>query len=64
MSPAQNLQRVRVHHARQALLATETQIGILALDHGFDEQTHLTRLFRRWMDLAPLEFRKGSRQQA
>lgn len=64
MSPAQYLQRVRVHHASQALLTTETQIGILALDHGFYEQTHLTRLFRRWMGPAPLEFRKGSRQQA
>ena len=64
LSPAQYLQRVRVHHASQALLATETQIGILALDHGFYEQTLLTRLYRRWMGLAPMEIRNGSRQQA
>ena len=64
MSPSQYLQRVRVHHASQALLTTETQIGTIALDHGFYDQAHLSRLFRRWMGVTPLEFRKGSRQQA
>jgi len=64
MSPSQYLQRVRVHHASQALLATDTQIGIIALNNGFYDQAHLTRLFRRWMGLTPFEFRKGSGHQA
>jgi len=62
MSPSQYLQRVRVHHASQALLDTDKQIGTIALDTGFYDQAHLTRLFRRWMGLTPLAFRKDSRQ--
>jgi len=63
MSPSQYLQRVRVHHASQALLDTDKQIGIIALDTGFYDQAHLTRLFRRWMGLTPFDFRKDSRQR-
>ena len=61
MSPSEYLQRVRIHHASQALIDTETQIGIIALQNGFYDQAHLTRLFRRWMGLTPLEFRRESR---
>jgi AraC-like DNA-binding protein len=53
-----------VHHASQVLLITEPQIGIIALGNGFYDQAHLSELFRRWMGVTPLEFRKGSRQQA
>ena len=64
LSPSQYLQRVRVHNASRALLDTDKQIGIIALDNGFYDQAHLTRLFRRWMGVTPFEFRKDSRKQS
>ncbi len=58
MSPSEYLQRVRVHEASRLLADTDWSIGEVALDTGFYDQAHLTRTFRRWMDMTPSEFRR------
>lgn len=61
MSPSQYLQRVRVHHASVMLADTELQVGTVALESGFYDQAHLTRMFRRWYGMTPTEFRNEAR---
>jgi AraC family transcriptional regulator len=37
------LKRVRLHHVTRALLESEERVSALASDHGFADQSHLTR---------------------
>jgi AraC-like DNA-binding protein len=62
MSPSEYLQRVRVHEATRLLAESNLTIGKIALETGFYDQAHLTRTFRRWMDVPPSEFRRLSKQ--
>ena len=58
MSPSEYLQRVRVHEASRLLSETDLPIGEVALNSGFYDQAHLTRMFRKWMGITPADFRK------
>lgn len=58
MSPSEYLQRIRVHEASRRLAETDMTIGDVALDTGFYDQAHLTRMFRKWMGMTPTDFRK------
>ncbi len=60
MSPSQYLQRVRVHEASRLLGETDLAMSEIALRTGFYDQAHLTRTFRKWMDMSPRQFRKIS----
>lgn len=60
MSPSEYLQRVRVHEASRLLSETDLPIGEVALETGFYDQAHLTRMFRKWMGITPADFRRES----
>ena len=50
-------QRVRVGSVARALVATNDSLVDVALDHGFADSSHMTRLFRREAGLSPARFR-------
>lgn len=58
--PSEYLQRVRVDRASRLLAETNVPILDIALQTGFFDQAHLTRTFRRWMEMTPNEFRRVS----
>ncbi len=57
--PSEYLQRVRVYEASRLLAESEMKISDIALDVGFFDQAHLTRIFGKWMGMTPNEFRKS-----
>lgn len=59
MSPSEYLQRVRVHEASRLLSESQRAISDVALETGFYDQAHLTRMFRKWMGMTPTDFRKA-----
>ncbi|MFE9045671.1 helix-turn-helix domain-containing protein [Streptomyces sp. NPDC007818] len=58
-SPHQYVTQVRLERARQALLRTSRPIAEIAVDHGFADQSHLTRTMRRHTGTTPGILRDG-----
>ncbi|MEU3606251.1 AraC family transcriptional regulator [Streptomyces sp. NPDC035033] len=52
-SPHQYVTQIRLEQARQALLHTHRPIAEIALEHGFADQSHLTRTMRRHTGTTP-----------
>lgn len=50
-------QRRRVAHVARALAGGSNALVNIALDHGFSDLSHMSRVFRRELDLPPGEFR-------
>lgn len=57
-SPAALIRRHRVDRARQMLLTSDLSLAEIALACGFADQAHMSRLFRRHMDLPPARWRE------
>jgi len=57
MSPTQFIHSLRIEKARQLLAKTRRQIGEIALETGYFDQSHFTRHFRRRMGITPREYR-------
>jgi AraC family transcriptional regulator len=55
------LQNVRVDCARRRLAASDAAIGEIALECGFFDQAHLTRVFRKRLGTTPAGFRRSHR---
>lgn len=53
------LRALRVDHAARQLVATRLPIAEIALDAGFDSQSHLTRHFRARLGITPAAYRAG-----
>jgi AraC-like DNA-binding protein len=49
---------VRLDHAREQLVTTETPVGEIAFGCGFNNLSHFNRLFRRLHGCAPVVFRR------
>jgi AraC-like DNA-binding protein len=60
-TPSEYITRVRVLLARRTLERSDTAVGRIALDLGFYDQSHFTRVFRRQTGLTPLAYRKRFR---
>ena len=60
-TPADYLRQVRVNEARRLLSDTERPIADIALETGFTDQSHLTRVFRRSLGETPAAFRRRFR---
>ncbi len=58
LTPSAYIQKVRVLMARYLLECTSLAVGAVALDTGFYDQSHFTRIFTRQTGLAPLAYRK------
>ncbi len=59
VSPTDYRQRARVLAAARELLATRRSLVSVALEHGFADLSHMTRLFRRFLGSPPGAFRLG-----
>ena len=57
MSPQHFLRRLRVRLACQALVACDTPLAAIAAAHGFYDQSHFVREFRRELGLTPGDYR-------
>jgi AraC-like DNA-binding protein len=60
-TPADYLRQLRVDAARRLLSETERPIADIALETGFTDQSHLTRVFRRCLGETPAAFRRRYR---
>ncbi len=61
MPPSQFLLSRRVEHARRLLTETSKELGEIAIDSGFYDQSHFTKRFRRVTGITPKEYRKRFR---
>lgn len=57
-SPHAYVTRRRIEHAQGLILATNLTLGQIALDCGFTDQAHFTRIFRRLCGESPGEWRR------
>lgn len=53
LSPSAFFRALRMAHGRWELLNTDKPIGSVALDHGFADASHFTRLFRKYYGITP-----------
>lgn len=58
ITPLKYIHQVRLHAATQLLSRTRNSIGNIAIDCGFYDQSHFTRLFKAAQGVSPLEYRK------
>lgn len=61
ISTTEYILRYRVHLASAKLRLTEQTIGEIAVDHGFYDQAHFTRVFKHWLGTTPNQYRRDSR---
>ena len=57
-SPYAYILRRRMEHAQELMLLTDASLSQIALDCGFTDQPHLTRLFRRIVGVTPAAWRR------
>jgi AraC-like DNA-binding protein/ligand-binding sensor protein len=50
--------RLRIDRARELLLSTDDTISGIAVDVGFSDQSHFTRVFKSQTGITPLSFRR------
>jgi AraC family transcriptional regulator len=58
-TPGAYQRRLRVEWARDALAHTDRPLAEVALEAGFTDQSHLTRVFARATGVTPAAFRRG-----
>lgn len=58
MSVGEYARRLRIEHARAALIATRDSIAAIAAGAGFADQSHFARVFRRVTGETPLAWRQ------
>ena len=61
-TPGAYLRRLRVDRAAAKLIASEESIAGIALDTGFSDQSHLTRVFRAALGITPAQYRDRFRR--
>jgi AraC family transcriptional regulator len=59
-APREYLQRVRVRAAAQCVTSSRRPLADIALDCGFSDQAHMTRLFARVLGITPSAMRRLS----
>jgi transcriptional regulator GlxA family with amidase domain len=60
-SPRQYLVRIRVDAAAKLLTDTERTVSEIALECGFHDHSHLSRSFRKIMQVTPTGYRAAHR---
>jgi AraC family transcriptional regulator len=56
-SPGEYLRRQRIEFARRRLVLHEVPLVDIAAEAGFADQSHLTRLFKRYTGVTPAQYR-------
>lgn len=59
--PGEYLRRLRVNHVRRRLEQSDVPLVRIALEAGFSDQSHLTRVFRRYVGTTPGRYRAAFR---
>ncbi len=55
------INRLRINESKRLLLETDLNIGEIAFQVGFNNQTHFNRVFKSEMQISPTEFRNKSK---
>jgi len=58
-TPMEDLRRVRVEAAKELILTTNLPLKAIAPKVGFANEYHLSRMFRKYLNLTPRYFRKN-----
>jgi AraC-like DNA-binding protein len=61
ITPMEHVRRVRHERAQALLAASDSSVGEIAQQCGFDDTAHFSRVFKQLSGLTPLEFRRQSR---
>lgn len=59
-SPHAYVMNKRIEKAKQILTSTNIPLKIVAANCGFADQSHMTRIFRKVLDVTPANFRKNA----
>ena len=62
--PARFLRRYRVKRAQEMMLSTGESLATIAVDCGFSDQPHFTRIFSRMVGVSPAAWRSAPFQRA
>jgi transcriptional regulator GlxA family with amidase domain len=57
LSPSEFFRAMRIAHCRWEILYTTKSNGQIALDHGFSDASHFTRVFRKYYGMTPASAR-------
>lgn len=57
--PHEYVLRERIDHARRLLRRSDLALKVVAARCGFSDQSHMTRLFRRRLQVTPAQYRAG-----
>jgi AraC family transcriptional regulator len=57
-SPTAYLRRFRVERAQELMILTDSSLAEIALDCGFADQAHLSKVFRRIVNATPAAWRR------
>jgi AraC-like DNA-binding protein len=57
--PLEYVMYLRIERAKRLMLVTDTPLGAIALDCGFADQAHFSRLFRRAVNETPRGWRRA-----
>ncbi|MEM6265781.1 MAG: helix-turn-helix transcriptional regulator [Bacteroidota bacterium] len=57
-TPYQFISRLKINQAKELLINTEQKVIEVAMDVGFNDPGHFTRIFKRQLGVTPTEFRK------
>jgi LacI family transcriptional regulator len=60
-SPADEIRRLHLEHARQMLIETDLSMDQVAESSGFGSQAYFADIFRRHFNLTPFQYRKENR---
>jgi AraC family transcriptional regulator len=63
-SPHQFVLRLRIEQACHLLKTTEMPLALIALESGFANQSHFTRIFKHQLGLTPRTYRQGDEIRA
>jgi AraC family transcriptional regulator len=58
--PHEYVMRQRIGHARRLLARPDMPLKTIAASSGFSDQSHMTRLFRKYFDMTPAEVRRST----
>ena len=57
-SPHAYVMGCRMEHAKRQLAQADVPLKVVAADSGFADQSHMTRLFRRQLNVTPADYRR------